>query len=60
MNKDAGYIVETRDGKIGRTYHKKQFVNGKCHVHMQTTPDNYSDNSALFDPKSLTIIGFIK
>lgn len=23
MNKDAGYIVETKEGKVGRTYHNK-------------------------------------
>jgi len=34
MSKDPGYIVITKTGKKGRTYHKKEPVNGKIPVYL--------------------------
>lgn len=59
MKKNPGYIIETRDGKIGRTYHNKQFINGKCPVYIETSPGIYSNTGTLCDPKTLRQIGFI-
>ena len=32
--KTAGYLVETKDGKQGRTYHSKGTINGKIPVYV--------------------------
>jgi len=51
INKKAGYIVETKKGLIGRTYHHENMVNGKTRV--------YTDKGNLLcDPQTLTIKGF--
>lgn len=52
--KNPGYLVETKTGKKGRTYHSKDMINGKV-------PAYLIDNSTpiLCDPKTLKIIGFI-
>jgi hypothetical protein len=55
----AGYLVETKDGKKGRTYHSKGTVNDKVPVYLETSPEEYSEKAILCDPKSLKITGFI-
>lgn len=72
--KKSGYIVKTKDGKLGRTFHGKAWVNGKVPVYLativkdfQSKPEDpitkiplaYSDTGTLFDPKTLTQIGMI-
>lgn len=73
MNKESGYIVETKEGKTGRTFHSKGFVNKKQPVYLGTEfkdrklPDGstikdvvkYSENAILCEPTSLKVIGFI-
>lgn len=70
MTKNSGYIVETKDGRKGRTYHNRSFVNGKVPVYLciKTKPtsvagiedcEEFSTEGMLCDPKSLTQIGFI-
>lgn len=59
IKKDPGYIVETKDGKMGRTFHSKKFVNGKVPVYLETSPGIYSTNGTLCDPRTLTHKGFI-
>ena len=34
MNKTSGYLVETKTGLNGRTYHNEQPINGKTSVHV--------------------------
>lgn len=34
--KNSGYLVETKDGKHGRTYHSKGLINGKIPVYLAT------------------------
>lgn len=51
-NKNAGYIVETKTGKLGRTYHKDDLKYGKLLVYTD-------EGNLLCDPKSVTIKGFI-
>ena len=67
--KDPGYLVETRDGKTGRTYNSKEVVNGKIPVYLCTEFDEdrpelkipvaFAEQPILCDPKSLKRTGFI-
>ena len=66
--KKSGYLVETKDGKLGRTRHDKGIVNGKVPVYIATkvqdfdglkVPVEFSDTGTLCDPKTLKHIGFI-
>lgn len=50
-NKNAGYLVETKTGLTGRTYHEP-LVNGKVRVYT-------SKGKLLCDPDSLKMKGFI-
>lgn len=50
--KNAGQIVETKNGLIGRTYNKEPLINGKICV--------YTEHSKLLcDPTTLKLKGFI-
>lgn len=49
----AGYLVETKTGLSGRTYHKEDLVRGKMCVHL----DN--GHKMLCSPEGLKKIGFI-
>jgi len=51
--KKAGYLVETKTGKTGKTYHHEKMVNKKTIVHLDD-----SDTKMLCDPDTLTIKGF--
>lgn len=57
MSKDSGYLVETKTGKQGRTYHREGLVNKKTVVHV--TQEDGTVVKILCDPKTLTTIGFI-
>lgn len=57
--RDPGYIVETKYGKTGRTFHKKGDINGKTPVFYEVNDKEYSDKAVLCDPKTLKIKGFI-
>ena len=52
-NKNAGSIVETKNGVIGRTYSSESLINGKVRVYC----DN--GNKLLCNPASLTLKGYI-
>ena len=56
MSKDAGYLVETKTGKKGRTYHREKKINKKTVVHIDV---DGKDVKMLCDPNSLKIIGFV-
>ena len=56
MSKDSGYLVKTKTGKEGRTYHRNKLINGKCVVHVQ---ENGTEIKMLCDSKTLKIIGYI-
>ena len=55
----AGYLVETKEGKQGRTYHSKGIINGKVPVYLEIGPYKYSDKGILCRPETLKRIGFI-
>lgn len=55
MSKNSGYIVETKSGKQGRTYHREGLVNKKMVVHLEI---DGKDTKMLCDPKTIKIIGF--
>ncbi|MEL7586627.1 MAG: hypothetical protein AAGU19_07920 [Prolixibacteraceae bacterium] len=50
----AGYLVETKDGKKGRTYHNKGLINDKVPVYVTG-----EEKPRLCAPDSLKVIGFI-
>jgi hypothetical protein len=56
MSKDSGYLVETKTGKQGRTYHKDALVNGKMVVYVQIDD---KEIKMLCDPMTIKIIGYI-
>jgi hypothetical protein len=57
MSIDAGYLVETKTGKQGRTYHREGRVNKKTVVHI--IDENGKEIKMLCDPQKLKIIGYI-
>jgi hypothetical protein len=51
-NKNAGQLVETKTGLVGRTYNHEDLINGKIRV--------YTDKGKLLcDPTTLKLKGFI-
>lgn len=56
MREDAGYLVETKNGKKGRTYHREGHINDKAVVHIK---ENEKTIKMLCEPNTLKIIGFI-
>lgn len=65
---NAGYIVKTKSGKIGRTYHNKGMVNGKIPVYLAAKKRKQDGcwvileeekSAILCDPKTLKGLGFI-
>jgi hypothetical protein len=50
----SGYIVETKSGKLGKTYISERKINKKIIVHIDGEA-----KPLLCDPKSLKRIGFI-
>ena len=51
-NKNAGQIVETKTGLVGRTFSHEELINGKVRV--------YTDKGKLLcDPSTLKLKGFI-
>jgi len=51
-NKNAGKIVETKNGLIGRTYNYESPVNGKIIVHIEK-------GKLLCNPETLKLKGYI-
>ena len=56
MGKDSGYLVKTKSGLEGRTYHKESLVNKKMVVHVMV---NGKAVKMLCDPKSVDVIGYV-
>lgn len=56
MKEDAGYLVETKTGKKGRTYHREGYIKGKAIVYIE---EEGKKIKMLCDPDSLKITGFI-
>jgi len=56
MSKDAGYLVETKSGKKGRTYHRDKLLNGKMVVYAEV---DGKEVKLLCDPQTIKIIGFV-
>jgi hypothetical protein len=53
---NSGYLVTTKTGLVGKTYHKDELINGKQPVYVE------KDGKALrmlCDPDSLKVNGFI-
>jgi|APIni6443716594_1056825.scaffolds.fasta_scaffold377745_1 hypothetical protein len=64
MSKTAGYLVETKTGLKGRTFHSEKLLNSKMIVHLIDENDNLQtingvETKMLCDPKSIKIIGYI-
>jgi hypothetical protein len=56
MSKDSGYLVETKTGKQGRTFHKEGLVNKKMVVHIE---EEGKEVKMLCDPQTIKIIGYV-
>lgn len=62
MSKDSGYLIETKGGIKGRTYHREGLVSceglvgKKMVVHIDV---DGKDVKMLCDPKTVKIIGFV-
>jgi hypothetical protein len=54
--KNPGYLVETKTGKKGRTYHREGLVNKKTVVHVEDEDGKIT--KFLCESKSLKIIGY--
>ncbi|OJV17948.1 MAG: hypothetical protein BGO30_08370 [Bacteroidetes bacterium 41-46] len=60
MSKKSGYLVKTKKGKVGRSFHsRRSSVEGKTPVYLETEPLTYSDKAILCETKSLQVIGYI-
>ena len=57
MGKNSGYIVQTKTGKNGRTYHKDKLINKKQIVYVEGEAGKTI--KILCDPKSLKIVGYV-
>ena len=55
MSKDSGYLVKTKTGKEGRTYHLEGLINKKMVVHVEI---DGKEVKILCDPKTIEIIGY--
>ena len=56
MSKDSGYLVKTKTGKEGRTYHREGLVNGKMVVHLDVDGKTMK---MLCNPKTVEVTGFV-
>ena len=56
MSKNSGYLVETKNGQKGRTYHCENLINKKTIVHIDK--ENKS-MKILCEPDTLKILGFV-
>lgn len=56
MSKDSGYLVKTKTGKEGRTYHRESLVNGKMVVHLDVDGKTMK---MLCNPKTVEVTGFV-
>lgn len=54
--KNPGYLVETKTGITGRTYHREGLVNKKTVVHIEI---DGKETKMLCDPKTIKIIGYV-
>lgn len=54
-----GFLVKTKTGKKGRTFHADALVNGKQLVYLTKSQKTYSETGMLCDPTTIEVIGFI-
>ena len=52
-NRNAGKLVETKNGVLGRIYNHEESINGKVRVHC------VDGKKLLCNPQTLTLKGFI-
>ena len=56
MSINSGYLVKTKTGKEGRTYHRDNKLNNKVIVYVFI---NGKEVKMLCDPETIEIIGFV-
>jgi len=60
MSKDSGYLVETKTGKQGRTFHRERLLNGKLIVYVEVEEEKKIEmKKFLCDPQTVKIIGYV-
>lgn len=62
--KQPGYLVKTKEGKIGRTFKYKGFVNGKIPVYLikgnlEDSFHGFEQQAILCDKETLKVIGCV-
>lgn len=70
--KNAGMLVETKSGQIGRTFNSKERVNGKIAVYIAIEftnigtedeplkiPTKFQEQALLCEPSSLEVVGYL-
>lgn len=56
---ERGCIVETYDGKIGRTFNEKNTLGEKVIVYLEAGPNHYSPQGTLYTIDKIKVIGYI-
>lgn len=56
MSKNSGYLVITKTGKKGRTYHRDVKVNGKTVVYIEI---DGKEIKMLCDPETIKVVGYV-
>ena len=57
MSKDSGYLVETKTGKQGRTFHRERLINDKLIVYVDIEEEKIK--KFLCDSQTVKIIGYV-
>ena len=57
MSKDSGYLVETKTGKQGRTFHRERLINDKLIVYVDIEEEKIK--KFLSDSQTVKIIGYV-
>jgi len=58
MSRDSGYLVKTKTGKEGRTFHREGLLNDKLIVHVKVEEED-KEVKMLCDPQTVEIIGYV-
>ena len=61
MRNNSGLIVRTKSGEVGRTWHSKDYINGKVIVQLEKNPGSviFDGEQILCRPETLKIVGRI-
>ena len=55
-----GFLVQTEDGRKGRTYHRESYIRDRVKVYIETSPGEYADTAIMFPRTQISVIGYIE